>query len=121
MVEKVIYACVTFYANGSVLYSHLCTLPLHLTKYLRSFFFFFFSGPHLWHMEVSGLVVESELQLPAYTTVTSNARSELHLSPTLHLVVMPDPNSLSEARDRTSILMDASWVRNPLNHDGNSS
>ena len=27
-----------------------------------------FLGPHPWHMEVAGLGVESELQLPAYTT-----------------------------------------------------
>ena len=36
-----------------------------------SSFFFFFSGPHLRHMEVSRLGVESELQLPAYTTATA--------------------------------------------------
>ena len=34
-------------------------------------FFFFFLGPHLQHMEVPGLVVESELQLLAYTTATA--------------------------------------------------
>ena len=34
-----------------------------------SFFFFVFLWPHLQHMEASGLGVESELQLPAYTTV----------------------------------------------------
>ena len=32
------------------------------------FFFFCFLGSHLWHMEVSRLGVESELQFPAYTT-----------------------------------------------------
>ena len=30
----------------------------------------FFSGPHPWHMEGPRLGVESELQLPAYTTAT---------------------------------------------------
>ena len=30
-------------------------------------------------------------------------------------------NSLSEARDQTSVLMDSSWVCNPLSHNGNSS
>ena len=33
-----------------------------------SFVFFIFSGPHLWHMEVPRLGVESELQLLVYTT-----------------------------------------------------
>ena len=32
------------------------------------FFFFFFLELNLQHMEVSGLGVESELQLPAYST-----------------------------------------------------
>ena len=36
---------------------------------------FFWGGvflvPHTWHMEVPSLGVESELQLPAYTTVTA--------------------------------------------------
>ena len=31
------------------------------------FFFFFFSGPHPWHMEVPRLGVDLEPQLPAYT------------------------------------------------------
>ena len=34
-------------------------------------YFFFFLGPHLWHMEVSRLEVECELQLWAYTTATA--------------------------------------------------
>ena len=33
---------------------------------------FCFLGPHLWHMEVPGLEVESEIQLPAYTTAHGN-------------------------------------------------
>ena len=33
-------------------------------------FFFFFLGPHPWHMEVPKLGVKSELQLMAYTTAT---------------------------------------------------
>ena len=73
--------------------------------------FFFFLGLHQQHMEVLRIEVESELQLPAHTTATA----------------MPDPscicdlyrslwqcwilNPLSEAKDRTRILMDTSWVR----------
>ena len=34
-------------------------------------FFPLFLGPHSQHMEVPRLGVESELQLPAYTTVTA--------------------------------------------------
>ena len=34
-------------------------------------FFFFFLGPHLQHMEIPGLGIELELQLPAYTTATA--------------------------------------------------
>ena len=43
------------------------------------FFFFGLLGLHLQHMEVPRLGVKSVLQLPAYTTGTSNARSEPHL------------------------------------------
>ena len=39
---------------------------------LLSFFFFFcFLGLHPWHMEVSRLGVELEVQQPTYTTVTA--------------------------------------------------
>ena len=41
-------------------------------------FYFLLSGPHLWHMEVPRLRVESELQLPAYTTAHCNAGSLTH-------------------------------------------
>ena len=40
----------------------------HLTYILILFFFLW---PHLWHMEVPRLRVESELQPPAYTTATA--------------------------------------------------
>ena len=33
------------------------------------FCFLFFLWPYLWHMEVPGVGVEPELQVPAYTTV----------------------------------------------------
>ena len=43
----------------------------------------------------------------------SNEGSKPHLQPTPQLVATPDQilNPLMEARDRTRILMDASWVR----------
>ena len=40
-------------------------------KFFFIFTFFVFLGPHQWHMEVSRLGVELELQLPAYTTATA--------------------------------------------------
>ena len=53
-----------------------------LTTYFRknesNFFFAFFLGPHLWHMEVSRLGVKTELQLPAYATAHSNTGSLTH-------------------------------------------
>ena len=35
------------------------------------YFIYFFFWPYLWHMEVPGLGVELELQLPAYATATA--------------------------------------------------
>ena len=50
----------------------------------------------------------------------SNAESEPHLRPTPHSRPRRILNPLIEARDRTRILMDASRVRQPLCHNGNS-
>ena len=71
-------------------------------------FFFPFRATPPWHTEVPRLGVESELQLPAYTTVTATRNPsrvcDLHHS-SWQLQIL---NPLSEARDRTCILMDSS-------------
>ena len=82
-----------------------------LSKLLEIHIFFFsFLGPHLWHMEVPRLGVESELQLLAYTTASAtwdpSCICDLHHSS--RQCQIPDP--LSEAKDRTHILMDISWI-----------
>ena len=67
-------------------------------------------GLHLWHMEVPSLGVESELQLLAYTTATDTPDlsriCNLHHSSWQCRI----PNPLSEARDRTFVLMVPSWI-----------
>ena len=72
---------------------------------------FCFLGPHLWHMEAPRLGVESELQLPAYTTAIATRDLShiynLHLSSQQRQIL----NAPNEARDQTSILMDASQAR----------
>ena len=79
-------------------------------------------GLYLWHMEVPGPGVKSELQLLAYTIATATARwnvshiCELHHNAQLHQILNP----LSEARDQTHILKDTSQAPNPLSHSGNS-
>ena len=62
------------------------------------------------HMEVPRLGVESQLQLPAYTTATAMPDSSLvcnlhHSSQQCQIL-----NTLSEVKDRTCVLMDASRV-----------
>ena len=53
--------------------------------FVVSFFFLVFLGLHLWHMEVPRLGVESELQLPAYSTAIAirdlSCVCDLHHSP----------------------------------------
>ena len=75
-----------------------------------SLHFFFFSGPHLRHMEVPRLGVESELYLPAYTTATATGNlsciCNLHHSSQQRQI--PDPPT--KAPDRTHILMDTHWI-----------
>ena len=61
-------------------------------------------------MEVPRLGVEFELQLPAYATATATQDPGLicDLHHSSHQCQILNP--LSEARDPTHVLMDASWV-----------
>ena len=72
---------------------------------LITFFFFGFLGPHMRHVEVPRLEVESELQLPATATAAATMGSELCLWPTPQLMATPDSYPLSEVRDQSCILM----------------
>ena len=58
------------------------------------FFSFCFLGPYPRHMEVPGLRVELEIQLPAYHHNHSNAGSEPRLQPTPQFMATlnPQPN-----------------------------
>ena len=109
-----------FYSNGSqtstLCISNIC-FPLTarffvlLSFFLFLFLFFCFLGLHLWHMQIPRLEVELELQLLAYATGTAMQDSshicQLHHSSPKRQI--PDP--LIEAKDRTRILMDSSWIR----------
>ena len=75
---------------------------------------------HTGHLEVPRLGVESELQLPAYTTATATLEPRHICDLRGSLWQCQILNPLSEARDRALILMDTSQVLNPLTHSGNS-
>ena len=68
-------------------------------------------------MEVPRLGVESELQLPDYSTAAPDPSCvcDLHHSSQQRQTL----NLLSEARDQTCIHKDADRVLNPLSHHGN--
>ena len=85
----------------------------------QDFFFFFFLGPCLQHMEVSRLEIGSELQLLACATAmtTQDLSCNLHHSSQQHRIL----NTLSEVRDWTHILMNTSQVGYPWDATGNSS
>ena len=73
--------------------------------------FFVFLGPHLEHMEFPRLGVKLEPQLLTYPTATatwdlSHVCDLRHTSWQCQIL-----NSLSEASDRTLVLMDTSRVR----------
>ena len=74
------------------------------------FLFFCFLGLHLQHIEVSRLVVKSELQLPAYTTAA--AMQDLSCVCDLHYSSRQCPllNPVSDTRDWTCILVDTIQV-----------
>ena len=75
-------------------------------------FFFFclfvFVGPNPRHMEVLSLGVESELQLMVYSTATAtwdpSCVCSLHHSSRQYRIL----TTLSNARDRTHVIMDTS-------------
>ena len=61
-------------------------------------------------MEVPRLGIELELQLLAYTIATAT-RDLSHICDRYHSSWQCRiPNPLNEARDRTQVLMDASWI-----------
>ena len=72
---------------------------------MMPFFFFLFLGPHLWHLEVPSLGVDTELQLPLYPTATATPDpSHVHdLRCSLWQCQILKP---SEAGDQTRILTD---------------
>ena len=71
-------------------------------------------------MEVPRLGGDSELPLVAYTTATQHQIQAASATYTEALGNAGSFNPLGRVRDQTSILMDTSWVRNPLSHNGNS-
>ena len=66
----------------------------------------FFIWPHLQHMEVPGLRVKSELQLPAYATATATPDPSHICDLYCSLQQCQILNSLREARNCICILMD---------------
>ena len=96
-----------------------------LPPFLLSFFlslpsFLSFLRLHLQHMEVPRLAVESELQLPAYSTATAPPGLSHICDLCCSLWQCQILNPLSGAGDQTHTLRDASWVLNPLSHNRNS-
>ena len=73
-------------------------------------FFFAFLGLNPQYMEVPRLGVESQMQLPAYTAAAAtpdpSSLCSLHHSSWQRRILNP----LSEARDRTCVLMDTGQV-----------
>ena len=60
-------------------------------KFLFFHFYIFFLALHLQHMEVPGLRVKSEIQLPTYITATATLDLSLIFWPTPQLMAMLDP------------------------------
>ena len=83
---------------------------------------FFWGGGHLFFRATLAAGVESELQLPAYTTATA-MRDPNHVCDLQHSSQQPQVFSpLSEVRDRICALTDPSRVGSlPLSHDDGSS
>ena len=79
-----------------------CLYFYFILFYFTYFLSFVLSGPHLPHMEIPRLGVQSELQLPAYATRATatpdpNCICDLHHRSQQRRILNP----LSKARDRT--------------------
>ena len=103
-----------FYSYGYIVSWH--NNPVYMSIFLRLLFlflFFPFFGPHPWHMEVPRLEVLWEnwsCSCGAYPLATampdpSRVYDLYHSSQQCRIL-----NSLSEARDRTCVLMDATQI-----------
>ena len=105
MVASRIHFCCTMMEAPTFYYF----IPAACFRFSLLFFFcFVFLGLHPWHVEVPRLGVKSELQLPAYTTAMPDLSCicNLHHSSRQRQILNP----LSETRDRTRNLMDASQI-----------
>ena len=93
---------------------HIVSHPMNNHVLYFLFYLVFFFG------HTCSIGVKTEPQLLAYTTATATRDLsciwDLHHSLRQRWILNP----LSEARNQTSILMDTSWVHNPLSHSGNS-
>ena len=94
---------------------------IRITRSLLYFFFFFvfFRATPVAHGSSQARCQIRAVAARLYHS-HGNVRSEPWLGPTPQLVERQILNPLSEARDRAHILMDTTWVCNPLSHKGNS-
>ena len=98
--------------DHKVLLCFLAALPTPPVKWLPktsmiwSFIIYLvFLGPYPGHTEVPRLGVQSELQLPAYTTVTATQDRSLVCNPHHSSRQCQIPSPLNEARDQIRYLM----------------
>ena len=90
------------------IYYYIVFFLSFLSFFLFFFFFCCFLGPHLRHMEVPRLGVESEPQLPAYATAIATSDPSCICQPT------PTPKELQRwilnPLSKACVRMDTSWV-----------
>ena len=93
-----------------VLIPQVCYMNSKLTFFNFCLFFFFFppSGPHPRHMGVPRLGIQLELQLLVYATATPDPSRVCNLRHTSWQCWIVNP--LSEARDRTRVVVKTSQV-----------
>ena len=70
-------------------------------------------------MEVPGQGIESEIELPTYATARATGDLSHVCDPYQSSQQLQILNPLSEAWDRTPILVDTSWGLLPLSRNGN--
>ena len=91
---------------------------LYIYFYLFIFYFYFFAcfraSPAAYGSS------QARVWIGAAATANTGSEPCLWPIPQLHYNLQPHLNPPSEARDRTCILPDTSWVLHPLSHSGTS-
>ena len=102
-----------------VFFNLICKRPNLVILFFFFLFFFFSAAPAAYGSSQARGWIKAALQLPAHATATAtrDPRPIFNLCCSSRQHGIPKP--MIETRDQNWVLVDTSWVLNPLSHNGN--